>query len=133
MKNFALNLLNVTNPQDLPRLYEQALKEPWTSPHLPALMDKINQNQAGPDGKHARLMLAFLPGYQAVLYLERLLEDNPDYLRSFDETNRFLREVCLGRARIILAMKHTARIFSLKRRRALAARLVGIAPNPGSA
>ena len=130
MKNFALNLLNVTSPQDLPRLYEQALKEPWTSPHLPALMDKINQ--AGPDGKHSRLALAFLPGYQAVLYLERLLEDNPDYLRSLledDETNRFLREVCLGRARIILAMKHTARIFSLKRRRALAACLTGISPN----
>lgn len=125
MQNFALNLLNVTTPQDLPQLYEQALKEPWTSPHLPALLDKINQ------ADHSRLVLAFLPGYQAVLYLERLIEDNPDYLRSLldDETNRFLREVCLGRARIILAMKHTARIFSLKRRRALAACLAGIAPN----
>ena len=61
------------------------------------------------------------------------MEDNADYPRSFDKTNRFPPEVCLGRARIILAMKHTARIFSLKRRRALAACLARISPNPSNA
>ena len=80
------------------------------------------------------MCLIMWSGLDSVLSLcRRAIEDNADYLRSFDETNRFLPEVCLGRARIILAMKHTARIFPLKRRRALATCLAGISPNPSNA
>ncbi len=126
MKNLALNLLNATSSQDLQRLYEQVLNERWTSPHLATLM-----SQAGPDSEHSKLLFAFLPGYQAVLYLERLIDNDPDYLRGFRETeNGFVREVCLERARITRAMKHIARIFSPQRRRALTACIAGISLNP---